>query len=431
MLIAIIAVITIAILAMLGLIGLKVMKGQDSLRSGVKTVGAAQLPEPAFPLAVGSTRDAVYSLALISDATNRDQVTAAIFRRDFGSREAVRSGSIDADLDRVLEDPRAALCQEVNNLPCQARTAEQIDGWTWDPADLLWQKNGKRLMADIVYGEVDGVVLGASTTSMVGDGQQDRDAPVNEIMAFDPDSGRILWTKRYDHPVIFSLDGERIAGVTVRYGDDGDQPQQTNNHMFELVGADAADSEAVSAPLQTDSGSQPRDAIRAFDFGNATWKMQEGDDAIHTCHFVDGTCSPDDETGAISPEIPALEVNSHNGGIIYGDVDGDGYEDAVVALSRDFARYGGNAWQVEYYVWLWDSSRHEAKNVLTPLASSGRCGPRIREVRIVNGLVEYTWQDEADGDSCASGPSGAMNTARVRVRARDAAFVVVEGLPIE
>src|SRR5690606_2298777 len=70
--------------------------------------------------------------------------------------------------------------------------------------------------------------------------------------------------------------------------------------------------------------------------------------------------------------------------VVYGDVDGDGDDDAVARINRS----NDMAFEGLWYVWLADGA--DVVQLKYPIAQTGRCGTYVESVVIGNGVVELT-----------------------------------------
>jgi hypothetical protein len=126
--------------------------------------------------------------------------------------------------------------------------------------------------------------------------------------------------------------------------------------------------------------------VRQFDFANATWRA-----GPMKVTLADRAATVPDGGFAWHFEMVSEPA--------YADVNGDGAEDAAVAISDDGG--GGNALNTTWYVWLWEGGT--ARQLDTPVAQHTRCGPATDAVRGVDGgfeVLDKVWDGTT---SCADG----------------------------
>jgi hypothetical protein len=95
-----------------------------------------------------------------------------------------------------------------------------------------------------------------------------------------------------------------------------------------------------------------------------------------------------------SDHLVRLEVD---GDVVYGDVDGDGRDEAVV---HTVCAFGANGAIDSIQVWDLDTGAAVAKASVgePPESLTGPFPPAVKSVSVVDGTLEITWTHYADGD---------------------------------
>lgn len=148
---------------------------------------------------------------------------------------------------------------------------------------------------------------------------------------------------------------------------------------------------ASTTPSAAAAGSMDK-AVEKFDFGNATWdstplgkvKLVNGSKELGS-GIMDGYLS----TKQLGEYIPFTPLK------VYGDLNGDDFEDAVVEIG--WAQSNGVGTQP--YVWLGGEDGPQQLPDQT-IAGNGRCGDEISSIKIVNRQIVV--KGKLLGDSCAA-----------------------------
>lgn len=139
--------------------------------------------------------------------------------------------------------------------------------------------------------------------------------------------------------------------------------------------ASAAPITPAAAPSTQPAPDPPAD-IRAADLGNLDWLYSfHGLDLPVSVMLIDGAAA--EGSGA---ELISYDLDE----VVYGDVDGDGDDDAVARINRS----NDMAFEGLWYVWLADGA--DVVQLKYPIAQTGRCGTYVESVVIGNGVVELT-----------------------------------------
>ncbi|MHA7178027.1 hypothetical protein ACX80D_15380 [Arthrobacter sp. Sr24] len=123
--------------------------------------------------------------------------------------------------------------------------------------------------------------------------------------------------------------------------------------------------------------------IRSLDLANTTWLYSVGGfDVPLEVELVGGEATSD------GGEFP---ISYGLGEVVYGDVDGDGDDDAVARINRAQSMGSEGLW----YIWLADVAG--AVQLKYPIARTGRCATFVELPVIENGAVNLTEYERVPG----------------------------------
>ncbi|WP_146233395.1 hypothetical protein [Arthrobacter psychrolactophilus] len=173
----------------------------------------------------------------------------------------------------------------------------------------------------------------------------------------------------------------------------------------------ASDVPATSAPPTTVD-------IRSLDLANTTWLYSLGglEDPLEVT-LADGKATIEAGEFPITHELDE---------VIYGDVDGDGDEDAVTRLNWAQSMGSEGLW----YVWVADGV--EARQVKYPLARTSRCGTAVLTPVVAQGAINLTEYERVPGLDDAipcSEPGTRMRTRTVTIASEGTELWPVQTLP--
>lgn len=133
-------------------------------------------------------------------------------------------------------------------------------------------------------------------------------------------------------------------------------------------------------------------AIEGFNFVDAEWYDANGDTTVHN-----GTAA-----SAQAGDQPWAKVDEANGGnpTQFGDLNGDGYEDAVAWIT---VGTGANYWHYAY-VWLWDSAKQTAVQLRQPITDDKQCGNVTKSLSITDAKINVDRLIRA-GEGCSDQPA--------------------------
>jgi hypothetical protein len=133
--------------------------------------------------------------------------------------------------------------------------------------------------------------------------------------------------------------------------------------------------------------------IRSIDFANVA---PPGSVCADGLRFAPATIPVEDGRSPVLDigRFTRVEIDPD---VAYGDVDGDGDDEAVVHVT---CSYGANATQDTVHVWRAAAGRpvHVASVGEPPASITGPLAPTVIDVAIADGRVEVTWTSYADDD---------------------------------
>ena len=226
----------------------------------------------------------------------------------------------------------------------------------------------------------------------------------NTIFGIDADNN-LLWSKTLKQPGRSVLSGETLS--IFNWNEDG---KVTNTIYVGAKNADKADSSSSGAATK-------KDAIKNFDFANTDWLLpraysapecqedfqnkQLGCDKLTNYRLENGIYRLTENQkeqlltaqggNAANYEIEAifsLQAKSRDStpedyAIEYGDVDGDGYLDAIIPVISMSAFNSGMDVLSTSYVWLMNPSTGVPEQLETPVYSADRCGEHYNHAEFI------------------------------------------------
>lgn len=204
----------------------------------------------------------------------------------------------------------------------------------------------------------------------------------------------------------FSISALLLAGLTACNGAD---PPAVNLKSTPGVATSAVSTPEPSAALD----------IRAVDLRSMEWSYSpQGLEAPVAVQLVDGAA-----TAGSGAELTTYALDE----VAYGDVDGDGDEDAVARINRS----NDMAFEGLWYVWRAEGA--EVVQLKYPIAQTGRCGTYVESVVISDGavaLTEYLRIPGLDDKIPCSDPGTGLQKRTVTVHADGSEAWPVQTAPV-
>lgn len=199
--------------------------------------------------------------------------------------------------------------------------------------------------------------------------------------------------------LMFAISALMLSGLTACNG--GDPPGAPGSS-----GPGPQTTADEPPPAQTTPAAPAAADIRAVELGTMEWSYSpRGLDQPVTVKLVDGAASAGTGAGLVSYTLEE---------VAYGDVDGDGDEDAVARINRT----NDMAFEGLWYVWRADGA--DVVQLKYPIAQTGRCGTYVESVVISGGavaLTEYLRIPGLDDNIPCSDPGTGLQKRTVTVHA--------------
>lgn len=217
----------------------------------------------------------------------------------------------------------------------------------------------------------------------------------NTLFGLDADN-KLLWTKTLKEPGRSVLSGETL--LIFNWNEDG---KLTNSIYIGAKNADKADSSSAGATTK-------KDAIKNFDFANTDWLLprgysapecqedfqnkQLGCDKLTNYRLEDGVYRLNEKQteqllaaqggnaanygveDIFSLQAKSIDSTPADYAIEYGDVNGDGYLDAIIPVISMSAFNSGMDVLSTNYVWLMNPLTGVPEQLKTPVYAADRCG---------------------------------------------------------
>ncbi|MDU1224253.1 hypothetical protein [Varibaculum cambriense] len=217
----------------------------------------------------------------------------------------------------------------------------------------------------------------------------------NTLFGLDADNN-LLWTKTLKEPGRSVLSGETLS--VFNWNEDG---EVTNSIYIGAKNADKADSNSAGATTK-------KDAIKNFDFANTDWLLpstygapeceedfqdqQGGCDELTNYRLENGIYRLNEKQtkqllaaqdgndadygveDVFSLQAKSIDSTPADYAIEYGDVNGDGYLDAIIPVISMTPFNNGKDVASTNYVWLMNPITGVPEQLETPVYSAGRCG---------------------------------------------------------
>lgn len=289
------------------------------------------------------------------------------------------------------------LCSENPKLDCPADTADyapttDMDGLTGSLASDQWTYNGHTYHIDRLIGRIDNVIFGVTETiPREAEAKEHRNykhdaASATTLTAFNNDSGEKLWDYKLKHDGFPMIVDNKLIVVEGRsafgWGTDNEtiiptqlsRTRRDNPHpqIYQLNPApvDKKAQPKKKAP-KVATNSESTDGIKNFDY------MSTGSQVFQDFTFV-----------------PRKGVDP-----IYGDINNDGYLDALFPMILP----GGNEGYA-YSLHVWDPQANTARQVNGLVGIEMHCGDVFNSITInTDGTITGKGMEHSPEGPCADG----------------------------
>ncbi|MDO5720396.1 MAG: hypothetical protein Q4P05_06630, partial [Actinomycetaceae bacterium] len=213
-----IAIILVLVLVLTGMATFTLLRSEPSYAYGVVKIDDQTLPAHTVVIASrsGTESHSVYSLALQKNSDDEDY-SATVLRTQPGD-EPEEVAVIPPDEMRVLSDPLTVLCQYAFAADCSQQEAsptiefQDFGSFAWNEDAGQWTHDNTSYSADVILGVVGQTVFGSTNapnrgTSALGS------APLDNITAFDRETGEEQWSYSLEKPGFVSVDSEGLVVV--------------------------------------------------------------------------------------------------------------------------------------------------------------------------------------------------------------------------
>lgn len=286
---------------------------------------------------------------LVGDAENHWQVPAKegevklgnrIVHAEFGNGEGEGSTILGTSAYLVSKSSMPASSNKFSSAKFREALGRGLDALVPIPGEeLLFLPSGGDYLAvtgtdgqhlySRVYGMVDGLLIQDS---------EYMNESSDSIMAIEMKTGKRLWIL----PKGFSADEYMTGGLIIGADATADE--------IVVSGAEGAlPEESQQKNSEQDPPKAAGDAIRNFDFANATWDVGR-DGASHTYDLKDGV--KEESFNGVPAKLQYVPEAA-----FYVDIDGDGYLDSIQRVNY----YPGTA-HIHYWyaLWMWDPQKNTA-----------------------------------------------------------------------
>ncbi|MDO5747749.1 MAG: hypothetical protein Q4P66_08865 [Actinomycetaceae bacterium] len=243
--IAIIAVCVVLIMVA-GFFVVKAFMGGDddnpatAYSSGVIARNAHPVPAETAVLTSKSKEGIVYSLAV---SASEGTTSAYIMETKHGQKKSALTTKLATPLPKVLSDPHGTLCSEVKTLACKPAAKKtkakkpgdkkpsskpatvelpKTGSLTWDDKNSLWKGDDATYQSDVIFGEVDGVVIGTQDAPEYAGDEETAAIAVSQITAFETDSGDAVWTQELERPAYIAISDNTITVTEASFSEEGE-----------------------------------------------------------------------------------------------------------------------------------------------------------------------------------------------------------------
>lgn len=409
------------------------------------TAGAAlgrKIPLPAGQAPLVSRIDRkTGDIYILTVSAKAETLLGQVIKSNVLSKDEWASTDVSADANTLVSHPYEVLCSAVPVLDCDGEQLSKVREFapnadqtlTYSLDDLMWHLDDQVIDASMFFGALDSDLVLASKglTQYVGIGLPGQ-IPVTEVSAISLNNGKANWRLSLDEPAFVTSGGNYavalrcpklevdpaaiFAGKTPLSAATVEKFLDTKAScsMQEIVPATAenADSRVAIGDEVPD-----RTQIKGKNFDDSEWKVPNNTETPSDITLSNGqyllTSLPEDMVSGTHVDLskPVWEVGAEGfaeGGAkaVFGDINADGYLDALVALKHSNLYRSDPDWTVFVYAWVWDPATDSAKQLPSLVAVSARCGDHYTNFHFTDpGVAAAKGKRWVNTDTCQGGPS--------------------------
>lgn len=464
-----ITIIVILALVLAGIATFKLRHSEPAYAYGVVKVDEAPLPEKSVVLAsrVSPDGQSVYSLVVRQKVDESQEFETTLIRTTPGS-DVVEETVVPLEETAVFTDPLAELCHLGFDSDCSHQIDEStieyvgFGTFTWDENRSVWTHNDVAYSTDVILGVVGETVFGSRTARGIEGSAATGVAVVEDVTAFDRQTGSERWTYKLEKPGFVSVDANGLVvveGITLpaevrEYFATTEYSARDVTALFTELGertdryyrltpaSSEKEAEIVTNPqssvqITTSIFGPAPDAIRSFDYMNTFYPFAAdagcpGFDEQRSDGYQSVTPLPTQSErcwdlvengrgnysfGDFAPGTPARQSVESMGLVpgthvaqdtaLFTDVNADGYEDLIVFSRLGYLDIVGG----DMNVFIFNPEDPERPLVYSYMSGPGFPG---MEFWVEDGLVKFGLNGCAMVDLRFEGTGSEVTVTRVR-----------------
>lgn len=340
----------------------------------------------------------------------------------------------DHPTGRLCSIARKAKCPVNENTHYQKVPVDDTRTFDFSRKDSYWHLGDKSYDTNLVFGLLDkNMFLGAQHSDALIGLSPANSTPVDQVTAYSIDSTKPIWTLKLAGMSLVAAHQKYAAVISCDNLDfdrdslwkDGPAMSQkqvkkflSQNNRCQVQEIVPATGEAIKSTLPDKTDKTDYAQILKADLGSRAWTVPNNTETGTEAKLKDGKLFIENVPEGVDSSGYDLSKpvwsyggtdfsdDGKNSPIIYGDVNGDGYIDALAAITHSDEYRKSQDWNTYVYVWLWDPQKNEPVQYVKPLVVSARCGDQYSKFKFTDvgevTVTEKAWQPT---DTCEAGPS--------------------------